>query len=165
MFPSRVGRKICDVYEKTITPNEIGKLPISMLHLTLAQPQSPISNRQYPRITALITRCDIVHQNDSTDTMCNDFSNPNGSKNIPHSIIQDLLITNGHQIKTTLQISNEIWTTNYRESSAPSGKVPLIKSPHTTTYKMHVISSSIICAMLTSRAPICGPKQTLAIET
>lgn len=33
---------------------------------------------------------------------------------------------------------------NYRESSAPSGKVPLIKSPHTTTYKMQVISSSII---------------------
>lgn len=54
---------------------------------------------------------------------------------------------------------------HYRESSAPSGKVPTIKSPHTTTYKMHVISSSIICAMLTNRAPICGPKQTLAIDT
>jgi hypothetical protein len=53
----------------------------------------------------------------------------------------------------------------YLESIAPSGNVPAIKSPQTTTYKMHVISNSIICAMLTTRAPIFFPKQTLAMAT
>lgn len=54
---------------------------------------------------------------------------------------------------------------SHLESNAPSENVPAIKSPQTTTYKMHVISSSMICATLTIRAPIFLPKQTLAIAT
>lgn len=126
---------------------------------------------------AFITKWDIVHQNDSTDTICNDFNKPNGIKNMPHNIIQDLrgVLYNINLViafieknqNKTKRNENEnktrIWT--YRESSAPSGNVPAIKSPQTTTYKMHVINNSMICAMLTSRAPIFGPKHTFAMET
>uniref|UniRef100_A0A182KI42 Uncharacterized protein n=1 Tax=Anopheles christyi TaxID=43041 RepID=A0A182KI42_9DIPT len=90
---------------------------------------------------ALISRWAMVHQNDSSDTWCSDLRNASGNRKIPHSIIQD------------------------RVSRAPSGKEPAIRSPHTTTYRMQVISSSMICAMLTTRAPIFLPKHTFAIDT
>lgn len=50
-------------------------------------------------------------------------------------------------------------------SMAPSGKVPIIRSPQTTTYKMQVISSSMIWAMFTILAPYFFPKHSFAIET
>lgn len=150
-----------------MTPSDMGKFSISMLHLTFDQPQSPISNTQYPKMTALITKCDIVHQNDSTETMCNDFNKANGIKNIPTSIIHDL--KRGKQFWWYRERDGQYvqieWNWNYRESSAPSGNVPAIRSPQTTTYKMHVINNSIICAMLTNRAPTRGPKHTLAMLT
>lgn len=54
---------------------------------------------------------------------------------------------------------------SHLESIEPSGKTPAIKSPQTTTYKMQVMTNSMIWAMLTMRAPIFFPKQALAMET
>lgn len=104
----------------------------------------------------------MVHQKDRIETACRDFRKPNGSKKIPQTIIHDLKIK---PIKCIHDLMIHIALSTNLESNDPSGKVPAIKSPQTTTYKMHVIRSSMICAMLTILAPTFLPKQTLAIAT
>lgn len=90
MLPSSVGKKICEVYENTMTPNEMGKFSMSMDHRTFDQPQSPISSKQYAKMMKLMKRWDMVHQNERTETVWIDFRNAKGIRKIPQNIIHDL---------------------------------------------------------------------------
>lgn len=68
MFPSKVGRKMCDVYENTIIPKEIGNVSRSRARGTSEIPHWPMQARQYATIMRLISTCATVHQNESVET-------------------------------------------------------------------------------------------------